>query len=177
MKPDLSLVSLHHHGLCKAIERNGAICFNEKHCKGYCYKHYDRLRKYKSINLPSRAPKRCKYILCDNPYYSSGYCKNHYAQYMRRTTTKKCELVGCHNSCVGKYCSMHRTRISRYNSVDGSGNKKGSYFKTHQPYMRKKEYKICLAHACGRDSNEYKITKGLCPRHYSRWLKHGEYND
>lgn len=176
MNEDFSLANLHYHGLCTAIEHGGIICFNQIEAKGYCWKHYYRVRRYGSINLPPKPSKRCKFILCDQDYYSSGYCKNHYAQHARRNASKKCSAEGCDINCIGTYCPKHRGRLDRYGTLEGSGKKKGCHFKPGHTYIRKKEYKTCLAKECGRDSNAYKITKGLCPKHYSRWLKHGEYN-
>jgi hypothetical protein len=115
--------------------------------------------------------------MCEEPYHSSGYCKNHYAQYSRKTTSKPCAAEGCKINCVGNYCPKHRTRLDRYGTLDGSGKKKGSNFKPGNTYIRQKEYKTCLAKSCGRDSNEFKITKGLCPKHYRRWLITGVYED
>lgn len=177
MKADVSLSSLHYHGLCKAIEKDGVVCFKKKYCKGYCFTHYDRIRRFGSINLPVRKSKRCQFITCNEAYYSSNYCKNHYSQLVRRNTKKKCNVEECINHAVGKYCAKHRTRLSRYGSLAGSGKKKGGTFKPGNTYIKQKEYKICLAQGCCRDSNSYKITKGLCPKHYSRWLKTGIYED
>ncbi len=134
------------------------------------------MRRYGSINLPKKQPKRCKFILCEKSYYSSGYCKNHYAQYARRITDKKCLVEDCQTNCIGTYCSKHRTRLARYGTLHGSGEKKGGHFKSGHTYMRQKEYNICLAKQCNRNSDDYKITKGLCPKHYSRWRKYGEFN-
>ncbi len=177
MKEDCSLASLHYHGLCTAIERDGAICFNPIEAKGYCWKHYCRVRRYGSINLPPKQLKKCKFIDCDKAYHSSGYCKNHYAQHSRRTADKKCQAEGCQINCIGTYCPKHRARLDRYGTLAGSGKKKGGYFKARATYIRQKEYKMCLAKECGRNSNAYKITKGLCPKHYRRWLLTGEYEN
>lgn len=175
MKPDLSLKNLN-HGLCEAVERDGTICFNQIHCKGFCYKHYHRLWRFGSVNLPDRKVKKCKFIDCGEDYSAKGYCYNHYRQYMRRTTKHLCEAEGCTKPSIGKYCSMHRTRLKRYGSLDGSGRKKGGNFKPGNTYITPKEYKTCIAKECGRNSNDYKITRGLCPKHYRRWKLYGVYN-
>lgn len=173
MKEDFSLASLHYHGLCTAIERDGVMCFSKKRSKGLCYKHYDRLRKHGSIHLPSKRSKKCKFLDCNNPYHASGACKKHYTQSSRVKSTKQCEVDTCYKTCIGKYCSMHRTRLARYGNVLGSGKKKGGGIETR--YTAQKEYKICLANQCNRSSDDYRITKGLCPKHYQRWRKTGQY--
>lgn len=176
MQEDLSLGSLHYHGLCSAIERGGVICFSPIQVKGYCWKHYCRLRKHGTISLPIKLIKKCKFIDCNKAYHSSGYCKNHYQQHLKRTISKKCSALECQTNTVGKYCSKHRTRLYRYGTLEGSGKKKGRHFKPGETYTIK-EYKICLAKCCGRDSNKFKITKGLCPKHYQRWRLTKVYDD
>ena len=173
MNPDLSLINLN-HGLCEAIEKNGVICFKNKHCRGYCLTHYTRLIRNGSVNLPDKKQKKCKFIDCDFVYYSNGYCKNHYNKWKRKTSNKKCHVVNCNKKTTGKYCSMHRTRLATYGTLEGSGRKKG-YFLQDNPYITPKIYRECLAKDCHRNSNDFRITKGLCPRHYQRWRKKGVY--
>ena len=176
MKPDLSLINLN-HGLCEAIERSGIICFQKKYCKGYCCTHYTRLLRTGSINPTIKQNKKCKFIDCKEDFFAKGYCVNHYRKFIRSNTSNICTVDECNKRTTGKYCSMHRTRVKRYGTTLGSGYKKGSTFKPGNTFIRQKEYKICLAKACNRDSNEFKITKGLCPKHYRRWLLSGEYED
>ena len=176
MKEDLSLLERLHHGLCQAVERGGIICFGKKKARGYCKKHYKRWYKHGSIDLPKKSDKKCKFIDCNEPLHAKEYCCNHYLKHVWRSEKKKnkCCVVDCNKSCNGtKYCSMHFSRIYRYESLEGNGRKKGQNSKP-PPYI--KSYKKCLAPSCDRDSNSFKIVKGLCTKHYQRWNIHKDYN-
>lgn len=177
MNPDFTLSTLHSDELCKAIEKGGVICFKKQYCKGYCHVHYHRVRRGGSVNLPTKKVNSCKFIDCDKPSHCKNMCKQHYRQHITRTTENRCKVEECNKRTIAKYCPMHRSRLERYGTTDGSGRKKGSYFKPGNTYITPKQYKVCLAKSCGRDSNDYKITKGLCPKHYRRWSLTGNYED
>lgn len=179
MNPDLSLSDLHYHGLCKAIEHGGKLCFNQKHAKGYCYKHYDRVRAHGSVNLPAKKPKRCKFIDCQNKYFCKGYCEKHYKLKNQYKSKVKCSVEGCNNVKHGHgLCTTHQQRLKKHgdvNTVHKSGFKKG-----YTPsFTGSKLHEKCIAPNCNVKNGDQKrnITKGLCNKHYLRWRRYGVYED
>jgi hypothetical protein len=182
VKEDLSLLERLHHGLCQAVERDGAICFSKRHGTArYCGKHASRYRRHKSFDLPFKKIKYCKFIDCNNVYSTKGYCKSHYEILVSapKNKRKKCSIDECmkkRGSC-SKFCPMHNSRISRYGTMEGNGKKRGhaTQFKVGN-ISRKKEPRRCIAASCDKDSKTSKITKGLCSKHYQRWATHGDYN-
>ena len=118
MKTDLTLESLHYHGLCTAIEAEGVLCFNKKHSKGYCYKHYDRVKAHGSVNLPPKKVRKCKFIDCDKPHHCKGYCKKHFRgkQYKSK---EKCSVDECMNPKHGHgLCATHQLRLKKHGDVN-----------------------------------------------------------
>jgi hypothetical protein len=182
MKEDLSLFERLHHGLCQAIEHGGVICFGVVHCKSLCLKHYCRVKKYNSVNLPKKETKICKFIDCENNHYGKGYCRKHYKSYcsVPKNKTKKCSVKDCdnHRTDTKIYCAMHYGRICRHGTPEGSGNTAGyeTRFKLGHKSFRKKVLKTCIVPNCNMNSEDKKITKGLCGKHYQRWHRHGDYN-
>lgn len=177
MKPDFSLANLHYHGLCTAIERGGVLCFNKKHAKGFCYKHYDRMQAHGSVNLPEKVVRKCKFIDCDNLHHCKGYCKKHFKgkQYKSKV---KCSVDECNNPKHGQgLCSTHQMRLKKHGDVNivlKSGFNKG-----YQPiWTGKPLHKECIVPGCSVKYGDQprNLKKGLCNKHYCRWRKHGDYN-
>ena len=183
MKVDLSLLHQQHHGLCIAVERDGVLCFNNRR-KGsrYCSKHITRRIRYKSVDLPIRPSKGCKFIDCNAPHYAKGFCRPHYSRYVSRprNVLKKCVVPECGSkrAQLNKYCSKHNTRLHRYGSLEGNGKTRGwsTQFKPGHASTKTKHYKKCIVTECPTDNNEASIVKGLCPKHYQRWKKYKDYN-
>lgn len=177
MKPDTSLSSLHYHGLCTAIERGGAICFNKKHSKGYCYKHYDRVKAHGSVDLPIRKPKSCKFIDCNNPHHCKGYCKQHFRPKQYKSKIK-CSVEGCDNPRHGQgLCTTHQLRLKKHGDVHTvlkSGFDKGYI----PPWTGEVLHPRCIVPGCEIKHGDQKrgIIKGLCNKHYQRWRRYGDYN-
>jgi len=58
-------------------------CTNKSKILKMCYKHYARLKRYKTINLTSWYKNLgCKVIGCTNKHDGLGYCKKHYSKYI-----------------------------------------------------------------------------------------------
>ena len=181
MKEDLSLLEQLHHGLCVAMEKGGAICFGKIHRKGYCRKHYERIRKYNSVNLPLKIVKLCIFIDCNQPHWGRGYCEKHYHSNVEKTirANKGCNVTGCQKfkDDATTICPMHRARLAKFGSLEGSGKLpgEGTRFKVGHK-VNIKPIRICIVSGCDRDSSRCEIIKGLCPKHYQRWNTHKNYN-
>ncbi len=181
MFEDLSLLERLHHGLCNAIERGDVICFGKIHRKGYCQKHYNRIRKFNSVNLPVKLIKICKFIDCGLAHWGKGYCQKHYHSQVEKTirANKGCSVIGCKkfSNDATTICPMHRARMVKFASLEGSGKLPGecTRFKVgHKTNI--KPVRFCIVSGCDKDSDKCEITKGLCPKHYQRWNRHRNYN-
>ncbi len=168
--------------LCVAVESSGTVCFkakfrNRKYCAGHC----SRLTRFGCFDLPSKEVKRCKFIDCSRSYYSKGYCRGHYMTCIAqaRNKCKKCSVDDCVNkrSSAGKFCCMHQTRLARYGKLEGNGKGRGWRTRFAPGHSgREKPYKECIATKCDTNSNDSRIVKGLCTKHYQRWKRYKDYN-
>lgn len=164
--------------LCTAIERGGVICFNKSRVKNLCPKHYIRLCKHGSIDPFVKAPNKCKFIDCDNPYSGKGYCHKHYSKYIYQVNKKlkKCSVDNCssHIHTAGM-CAKHYVRLKKHGDINyvNRDYKKDIIL----PGRQRAQYNIkCIVPECDKDYINSIITKGLCTHHYYNWLKYGDYN-
>ena len=177
MNPDISLANLHYHGLCTAIEREGIMCFNKKHSKGLCYKHYDRVKAHGSVDLPVKKQRKCKFTDCDNKHFCKGYCSKHFPRKQNKSKVK-CSVENCNNSKHGYgLCTTHQLRLKKHgdvNTVLKSGFDKGYI----PPWTGDVLHKQCIVPGCNVQHGDQKrrLIKGLCNKHYLRWRRHGDYN-
>lgn len=61
-------------------------CDKKHYGRGWCYMHWQRVRRYGRTSLPDRPPKRvrlCPVSECDRPVHAKGYCKRHYIRWAR----------------------------------------------------------------------------------------------
>ncbi len=185
MKEDLSLLSRLHHGLCKAIEKDGTICFGPIDIikLGYCKKHCGRYYKYKTVNLPIKKIKRCSYIDCKNKYARGGYCSTHYSNKWsmekRKAINKvipKCLIESCNETNYVKgYCNKHYLKLCRYGDPNYKQKRNNGY--SHRNVLGRRKWDKCIAPECGFTSDlPNTIIKGLCLKHYNRWLKYKSFN-
>jgi len=177
MKQDLSLLDRLHHGLCQAVERDGSICFGKKKAKGYCEKHYDRMKRLGTIDLPIKKDRKCRFFDCDNIHFCNGYCKKHYKKRFNKSKIK-CYVDGCNNPKHGYgLCSTHLLRLKKHGDVDAvlkSGFDKGY----KPPWTGTALHMKCIVPGCDVKHGDEKrnLVKGLCNKHYLRWRRHGDYN-
>lgn len=166
--------------LCEAVEKGGILCFKEKKSGKYCYKHHERKNKYNCFDPHVREIKRCKFIDCNNKYFSNDYCSKHYTQYAKKKSISKikCSVEKCNNPRHGYgLCTTHQLRLKKYgdiNIVHKSGFAKG-----YTPsFTGKVKFKKCIVPGCNikHGDQKRKIVKGLCGKHYLRWIRHGDYN-
>lgn len=92
-------------------------CSYEINAKGYCNRHYLKLRRYRDP-LYVKEKKKCK--LCDRTGTHRGYCKKHYDRLIqsgeikrnRKKPIEKCAIDNCHkDKRVKGYCTMHYQRL------------------------------------------------------------------
>lgn len=50
---------------------------------GFCQKHYARLRRLGTTELPRKIRPMCKFPGCDRPFRSMGYCPKHYERFLK----------------------------------------------------------------------------------------------
>jgi hypothetical protein len=97
-------------------------CKNKHCCKGYCQKHYLRLKKYgdplKGGPFKNKEHNgKCSVEKCEGTHYGLGYCYKHYARFRRfgdpliTKHREKCSI----NECDGKHhsdglCKWHYLR-------------------------------------------------------------------
>lgn len=59
-------------------------CDNTHEAKGYCQKHYSRLRKRKVARAPSKPkPRMCTVDGCNSKHEAKGFCAKHYHLWRR----------------------------------------------------------------------------------------------
>lgn len=181
MFEDKSLLERLNHGLCHAVEKKGVICFGKIHRKTYCRKHYNRIKKYKSVNLPDKVKKLCKFIDCNLVHFGKGFCERHYKSMIDKPRRAKigCTVTECNkfSNEASTICDMHRARLKKYGTLKGSGILPGesTRFKTGHT-LNKKPIRTCIVADCDKDSTICEIIKGLCSTHYQRWNRHRDFN-
>ena len=95
-------------------------------CRGYCYGHYDQLRRgIKLIPLRPRRRTGCSVDDCPEPHRSLGWCEFHYLRYRRygdplgeptprrRWSPGPCDFPGCVNVRGPRqwYCRPHARQL------------------------------------------------------------------
>ncbi len=136
-------------------------CGGKYFCKGYCKKHYERLRVYGRLEKEIQQD-TCQVENCNEPYFAKGYCRTHYYRMRNRGATdihpkfikKSCSVEGCNNRYFAKgYCGSHLRKIRLYGTTDS-------------PLRIKK---LCSVEGCNKPHEG----KGLCVMHLYRFKKHG----
>ena len=61
-------------------------CAKLVHSKTLCTKHYKRMSRHGSVDLPQRLPsiKTCTVPRCDRPHVAQGLCNKHYQRHYQR---------------------------------------------------------------------------------------------
>ena len=107
-------------------------CDGEVRAKNLCFKHYQRKKKYGSVDIVKRAPTNewygghCTIEGCTNPLTENsrkGMCVKHYWRYstygdpqftIRSQKPKACIYEGCGRAVKGNgYCSLHYQRHAK----------------------------------------------------------------
>lgn len=110
-------------------------CNNKRVAKGFCDKHYNRMRKGLDMQAESLTWKwkpndpryrnknvTCKIEGCNGKYYAKGYCHTHYADFLRNGTSvykpiepiRPCIVNGCKElakSSKSFLCKFHYQRF------------------------------------------------------------------
>jgi hypothetical protein len=94
--------------ICSVDDCDGVVI-----AKGLCGKHYDRMRRYGTTDIPPR-PTECKVEGCDNSVRAKGLCNMHYKRLARYGSTEPrprvtiCTVEGCEQSHLAKgLCRFH----------------------------------------------------------------------
>ena len=129
--------------LCEVIG-----CGRKHMAKGFCFKHYNRIRINGDLVLRKRGAsprKGCIFMGCNGKHYAKGLCRCHYnmekrghglkplMEYRKKT---KCQVNGCDTLVLdAQYCNIHATRLrecGRFNKLTReerrSWNWKGGVF-------------------------------------------------
>lgn len=97
-------------------------CENKHNSRGYCGKHYTRLRRYNSIKLPSKKIRKCKIKKCNNKHLAKGYCQRHYMKFrtinsidsIKLFKKENCKNIDCDKKHYSKgYCKSHYQKTLR----------------------------------------------------------------
>ena len=150
---------------CSVMDCDGAIWRRD-----LCKKHYGRLLKFGSTDLPEVVDKGCQVEGCERRHRSKGYCGLHYQRLMEtgstgtlKSTKMKaqgalCAVDGCVSGvrCRG-LCSVHYGRALRTGVVEVRP-------RTHQ------SERTCRVDGCERPS----FSIGYCGAHHSRYLSTGD---
>lgn len=112
-------------------------CDGDVRAKGLCYKHYQRKKKYGSVDVVKKAPTNewyggyCTIEGCPNPlteHSRKGMCVKHYWRYstygdahctIRPQTPQCCKYGGCLRPVKGHgYCTMHYQRFAKHGTPE-----------------------------------------------------------
>lgn len=63
-------------------------CEGKRYCRGYCTKHYQRVRTFGSTDDPPSAPIACIVDGCDNSTWARGLCGRHYQRWRKNGSTQ-----------------------------------------------------------------------------------------
>jgi len=75
-------------------------CKAKHHAKGYCKKHYRRMK--------DKPVKTCSIKGCKGRHHAKGYCHAHYRQIVDNESVKKCSYEGCKAKHHAKgFCKKH----------------------------------------------------------------------
>lgn len=165
--------------LCTAVEKDGRICFSGCKYKNLCEKHYLRFRKYSSVDLPKKKPKKCKFIDCENVYRAKGYCTVHYKKYIK--SDKICHISDCELPVKAKnLCKKHYDTQWRLGDPLGKSNYKPDIHnelikKGKNRYIPPRKNINCIVPKCEKNYLNDVIRKGLCKNHYYSWHKYHNY--
>lgn len=140
-----------------------------------CSKHYQRMKKYGSTELPERTKQSeltCSVDGCETPAKGSfGWCHMHYRRWrihgsldlpQQPARPETCSVDGCNKG--GKlnrgWCATHYYRWRTHGDVQA-----------HIPIKELGLITECTVSGCGRSDN---LKRGLCGMHYQRWTNHGD---
>lgn len=165
--------------LCCAIENGTVPCYNKRKKRSrYCCKHVARKFKYKSFELPKKEKKVCKFIDCERLARCHDMCYRHYKNSDSSLIKPRCSIENCNRKHEAKgYCRIHYKRMRRTGDPCGSvARKKGTCYPAGWNTGLCKAKK-CIVPNCEIEyTNKTRLVKGLCKKHYSRWLRHKDYN-
>ena len=147
----------------RAITCSHAGCRAPAHAKGFCQKHYDKLRRADSERSKRPAAKKCSVSGCRDPYHARGYCQKHYDLYRKRSSSPAkpsraaakagdddlCKVEGCGRPHHAKgFCKSHYSKLRRAGGLEPDSTPSGT----------------CEVESCNRPA----IANGRCARHLGR---------
>jgi 5-methylcytosine-specific restriction endonuclease McrA len=158
-------------------------CVRPVWSRGYCRLHYGRILRTRSPGpvdpLRSRASSHaCSVADCDRPADALGLCSGHYARLRKygdpefvpeRKQRGVCVVAGCGRPHAAKgYCQMHYARWRKYGTPDGPGAP------LHAPKEVPRSARPCAVAGCGGLTGVPGTARGLCSKHYTRYMRYGD---
>lgn len=130
-------------------------CQDEYLAKGYCKKHYTRVRNHKNphtVLIYKYHDKECLVPDCSNKFFSLGYCRKHHSRFKKygdpntvkvvRGIYDHCSVDGCLDKHSGKgYCKKHYDQKYNIENKDLISQKNKEYRKKNLYSIREKERK------------------------------------
>ena len=102
---------------------NAKDCNRKINAKGYCDKHYRRVKKTGTTEKANFIQKECYSAECKKNAKSKGLCDMHYRRFAKTGTTELikekilCKIDGCKNKhCAKSFCKKHY-EMNRQNIV------------------------------------------------------------
>lgn len=128
-------------------------CTHKYLAKGYCTKHYTRVRNHKNphtILIHKYHNGKCSVSDCNNSFFSLGYCRKHHARFKKygNPNTVKvihgvydhCSSDGCLQKHFGKgYCKKHYDEQYNIKNKDIIKEKNKLYRKQNLEKVRERE--------------------------------------
>jgi hypothetical protein len=136
-------------------------CTSKEHCKGLCFRHYQRARRHDGDTSDRPRITICTIEGCGGKVSAKGLCAKHYQRALRhdRNTSDRprivrtCRVEGCGGKAIKhRLCNKHYIRARKHNGDTSD-----------RPRIT-----ICTIEGCGGKVR----TKGLCAKHYMRALRH-----
>lgn len=108
---------------------NAKECDRKSYAKGYCDKHYRRVKKTGTAEKTSFTQKECHSTECKRGSKSKGLCDMHYRRFKKTGTFKKidrrqaCKMEGCENKHLAKsLCYTHYWMNAKKINIDHEAN-------------------------------------------------------
>ncbi len=151
-------------------------CDQRHYAKGGCRKHWMRLMKFGSFDLPPRqVDLPCSVTTCDRNAKSQGYCGGHWKRLLDHGDVRAdipLKPQGTNRGpCSVPICSRKATAVGMCHTHRGRVRKSGDAMPdVPLMYQTSMAGLVCSIDGCGREAR----TRGWCGAHYIRWIKRGD---
>jgi len=156
----------HKKGKCRIIE-DGQKCHRPTHCRDLCSKHHSLMLRR---DLIDKYGSKLKYVFFDESEYAIR----------KQINKKQCRIIENGKICKGGLhgrglCARHWLCFDRHDVLEKYGGESRMGPKTYAIKKRIVEG-ICRLTVDGKPCKKDIKNRGICSKHYSRFLRNGQLN-